>query len=159
MDQYIDMVTANIRALRHMKVSNQTIPPGAPVNPHAHAVWPAGPGRARSRFSCGSAIQPRGLRFQAMERYVLRVGREGYERVGVLAAVRRASTLKFFELAGLRPGMRCADVGCGNGDATFELAKLVGPAGSVVGFDMDQAKLEPAHAIARERGLVTLPSS
>jgi len=91
-----------------------------------------------------------------MERYVLRGGREGYERLGVLAAVRRASTLEFFKLAGLRPGMRCADIGCGSGDATFDLATIVGPAGSVVGFDMDQTKLEPAHAIARERGLVNI---
>jgi hypothetical protein len=61
----------------------------------------------------------RGLRFQAMERYVLSGGRQGYDRLRVLAAARRASTLELFRLAGLRPGMRCADLGCGSGDVTF----------------------------------------
>jgi ubiquinone/menaquinone biosynthesis C-methylase UbiE len=91
-----------------------------------------------------------------MERYVLRGGRTGYDRLRVLAASRRTDTLELFKLAGLRPGMRCADLGCGSGDVTFELATLVGPAGSVVGVDMDQAKLEPARVVGRERGLVNV---
>jgi ubiquinone/menaquinone biosynthesis C-methylase UbiE len=91
-----------------------------------------------------------------MERYALSGGRKGYERLRVLAAARRASTLELFRLAGLRPGMRCADLGCGSGDVTLEMAALAGPAGSAVGIDMDHAKLEPARAAARERGLVNV---
>jgi ubiquinone/menaquinone biosynthesis C-methylase UbiE len=91
-----------------------------------------------------------------MERYVLSGGREGYERLRVLASVRRESTLEFFKLAGVRPGMRCADLGCGSGDATFEMATLVGPSGSVVGIDLDRARLELARAAARERGLINV---
>jgi ubiquinone/menaquinone biosynthesis C-methylase UbiE len=91
-----------------------------------------------------------------MERYALSGGREGYERLRVLAAARRASTLELFRLAGLRPGMRCVDLGCGGGDVTFEMAALAGPAGSVVGIDMDHVKLEPARETARERGLVNV---
>ena len=41
-----------------------------------------------------------------MEGYVIRGGQEGYDRLRVLAAARRASTLELFQLAGLRPGMR-----------------------------------------------------
>jgi hypothetical protein len=48
-----------------------------------------------------------------MECYVIRGGQEGYERLQVLAAARRPSTLEFFQLAGLRPGMQCMDLGCG----------------------------------------------
>jgi ubiquinone/menaquinone biosynthesis C-methylase UbiE len=91
-----------------------------------------------------------------MERYVLSGGREGYDRLRVLAAARRGSTLELFRLAGLRPGMRCADLGCGSGDVTFEMAALAGPAGSAVGIEMDSAKLEPAREAARERGLVNV---
>jgi hypothetical protein len=46
-----------------------------------------------------------------VERYVIRGGRAGYDRLRVLAAARRASTLELFQLAGLRPGMRCVDLG------------------------------------------------
>jgi ubiquinone/menaquinone biosynthesis C-methylase UbiE len=91
-----------------------------------------------------------------MERYVLSGGREGYDRLRVLAAARRASTLELFRLADLRPGMRCADLGCGSGDVTFEMAALAGPAGSAVGIDTDPAKLEPARETARRRGLVNV---
>jgi ubiquinone/menaquinone biosynthesis C-methylase UbiE len=91
-----------------------------------------------------------------MERYVISGGREGYERLRVLAAARRASTVELFRLADLRPGMRCADLGCGSGDVTFEMAALAGPAGSTVGIDMDHAELKLARQAARERGLVNV---
>ena len=91
-----------------------------------------------------------------MGRYVLRGGREGYDRLRVLAAARRASTLELFQLTGLRPGMRCVDLGCGSGDVTLDMAALAGPAGWVAGIDADQAKLELAREAARERGLANV---
>src|SRR5262245_15559273 len=91
-----------------------------------------------------------------MERYVLCGGRAGYDRLRVLAAARRASTLELFQLAGLRPGMRCADLGCGSGDVTLDMAALAGPVGWAAGIDADQAKLELAREAARERGLVNV---
>jgi ubiquinone/menaquinone biosynthesis C-methylase UbiE len=91
-----------------------------------------------------------------MERYVIRGGREGFERLRVLAAARRASTRELFELAGLRPGMRCVDLGCGSGDVTLDMAALAGPAGWVTGIDADQAKLELAQEMARERGVANV---
>jgi ubiquinone/menaquinone biosynthesis C-methylase UbiE len=91
-----------------------------------------------------------------MECYVIRGGREGFERLQVLGAARRATTLELFELAGLRPGMRCVDLGCGGGDVTLDMAALAGPAGRVVGIDVDPAKLEFAREAARERGLANV---
>ncbi len=38
--------------------------------------------------------------------------------------------------AGIKPGMRVADMGCGVGKTTFHLNKLVGPSGSAVGIDV-----------------------
>lgn len=38
-------------------------------------------------------------------------------------------------LAGLRPGMRVLDVGCGAGDVSLLAASIVGPSGSVIGVD------------------------
>jgi SAM-dependent methyltransferase len=89
-----------------------------------------------------------------MERYAIRGGRTGYDRLRVLAAARRDSTLELFHIAGLRPGMRCLDLGCGSGDVTFEMAALAGPGGSALGIDMDPAKVQLAREAAQERGLV-----
>jgi ubiquinone/menaquinone biosynthesis C-methylase UbiE len=87
-----------------------------------------------------------------MERYVLRGGRWGYDRLQLLARVHRADTLALLSRAGLRPGMRCLDLGCGGGQGTFELAELAGPDGFVVGIDMDEVKLALAREAAAERG-------
>ena len=50
-------------------------------------------------------------------------------------------------LAGLRPGMRVLDIGCGPGDVSFLAARLVGPTGSVLGVDAAPAMVE----LARDR--------
>lgn len=55
--------------------------------------------------------------------------------------------------AGLRPGMRVLDVGCGVGDVSMEAARLVGPGGEVIGADRSEAALETARARAAGSGL------
>jgi ubiquinone/menaquinone biosynthesis C-methylase UbiE len=47
--------------------------------------------------------------------------------------------------------MHCLDVGCGGGDVTFELARLVGPSGGVVGVDIDATKLDLARCEAEQQ--------
>jgi ubiquinone/menaquinone biosynthesis C-methylase UbiE len=44
----------------------------------------------------------------------------------------------------LRPGQNVADIGCGMGADVFEIAELVGPAGSVVGLDFSEAMISEA---------------
>jgi ubiquinone/menaquinone biosynthesis C-methylase UbiE len=56
-------------------------------------------------------------------------------------------------LAGLRPGMRVLDVGCGPGDVSFVAARLVGPTGSVLGVDAAPEMIELGRARAVEQGL------
>jgi cyclopropane fatty-acyl-phospholipid synthase-like methyltransferase len=46
----------------------------------------------------------------------------------MLARARRPDTLALFDLVGVRPGMRCLDLGCGGGEVTFEIARLTGGA-------------------------------
>jgi 2-polyprenyl-3-methyl-5-hydroxy-6-metoxy-1,4-benzoquinol methylase len=58
--------------------------------------------------------------------------------------------------AGLRPGMRVLDVGCGPGDASFAAARLAGPTGTVVGVDASSDAIEFARARAAEHGLSTV---
>ncbi|MGO9385357.1 MAG: class I SAM-dependent methyltransferase [Mycobacterium sp.] len=56
-------------------------------------------------------------------------------------------------LAGLRPGMRVLDVGCGPGDVSLIAARLVGPSGTVLGVDAAPQMIELARARAAEQGL------
>lgn len=62
-------------------------------------------------------------------------------------------TEQALRLAGLRPGMRVLDVGCGPGDVSFVAARLVGPTGTVLGVDAAPDIIEFARARADERGL------
>ena len=50
-------------------------------------------------------------------------------------------------IAGLAPGMRVLDVGCGPGDLAMLAARLTGPAGSVLGVDASPAAVR----LARDR--------
>jgi ubiquinone/menaquinone biosynthesis C-methylase UbiE len=53
----------------------------------------------------------------------------------------------------VREGDRVLDVGCGFGDTAIKLARLVGPAGDVVGIDCCDAFLELARKDVRASGL------
>ncbi len=44
--------------------------------------------------------------------------------------------------AGLKPGMRVADLGCGSGKTTYCLNKLVQPNGQTVGVDIAPQRIE-----------------
>jgi SAM-dependent methyltransferase len=49
--------------------------------------------------------------------------------------------------------MTCLDLGCGGGDVTMGIARLVGVSGRVVGMDMDSIKLALAREEAARQGL------
>lgn len=75
------------------------------------------------------------------------------ERQEMQDAVLAPASAAIFDRAGVRPGMRVIDIGCGCGDTTLELAKRVGPQGHVLGVDIS----EPMLARARERAGRDLP--
>ena len=89
-------------------------------------------------------------------RYIIRGGIEGRERLRLIARIFRPATLSLLARAGLRPGMKCLDVGCGGGDVTFELARLVEPGGSVVAIDFDEVKIDLARAEAKAQHLANI---
>ncbi|MCL4300047.1 MAG: methyltransferase domain-containing protein [Anaerolineae bacterium] len=58
-------------------------------------------------------------------------------------------TRHVLNLAGLGPGMRVLDAGCGAGDVSFMAVRMVGPKGEVIGVD----KSPEAVALASQRAL------
>jgi SAM-dependent methyltransferase len=79
--------------------------------------------------------------------YVLATGAAAAYRLNLLHGLYGPGTRRVLLEAGLKPGMRVADLGCGVGMVTALLAYLVGPLGHVTGIDFSGAQL----AQARER--------
>src|SRR5215510_2378967 len=61
-------------------------------------------------------------------------------------------TRRFFQAAGIGPGMKVLDIGSGAGDVALLIADLVGPSGSVVGVEMNESILETARARVESAG-------
>jgi len=55
--------------------------------------------------------------------------------------------------AGLKPGMRVADLGFGSGKTTFHLHKLVQPNGEVVGVDITEDRIKYAQKHYNKKGI------
>jgi ubiquinone/menaquinone biosynthesis C-methylase UbiE len=74
-------------------------------------------------------------------------------RLALQAAVINDVTERLFERAGIAPGMRVLDVGCGIGEVSLLAARLVGPHGQVTGVDIDDVALATARRKAEQLGL------
>jgi SAM-dependent methyltransferase len=89
----------------------------------------------------------RPLEARQADSYVIDGGRPGAARLAVLARVRASASEDFVLRAGLQPGHRCLDLGCGSGELTCRLAELAAP-GEVVGVDFDPVVIGVAAARA-----------
>jgi len=85
--------------------------------------------------------------------YLLGHSDEELARLGRQAKLVDPMTRRFFESAGIGPGMRVLDVGSGAGHVSFILADLVGPQGQVVGVDRAPAALKTATGRVEAAGL------
>ena len=66
--------------------------------------------------------------------YTVGDGAVDRSRLDHVTDIFRPTTLALLDRVGVRRGMACLDVGCGTAGVTFDLARLVGPEGSVVGL-------------------------
>ena len=75
------------------------------------------------------------------------------DRLSAQARMFEPFTRELFREAGLRPGMRVLDVGCGSGDVALLACEFVGPNGAVVGIDRAADAIVRAKARAENRRL------
>jgi SAM-dependent methyltransferase len=76
-----------------------------------------------------------------------------HERLVRQAALFEPFTRRLFRNAGIGAGQRVLDIGCGLGDVSMLVARLVGPSGVVVGVDNDANIIAKAKTRAAEAGL------
>lgn len=74
---------------------------------------------------------------EASFHYAISGGKEGKERLNLLARVMLPTTSQLLNRVGLSKGMKCLDVGCGGGHVTLLMASMVGQEGKVTGTDAD----------------------
>lgn len=79
--------------------------------------------------------------------YILGHSQAEISRLIKQATILRPTTERLLQTAGIRPGMRVLDLGCGAGDVSMLAADMVGASGSVVGIDRNAQVL----GVARER--------
>ncbi len=91
--------------------------------------------------------------------YVLGHSAEELNRLIDQARLFGELTEDVFVRAGIGPGMRVLDVGCGAGDVSFLLARIVGPSGAIVGVDRSEDAVAMANARAQAMGLAQVSFS
>lgn len=87
----------------------------------------------------------------AIEDYVLGNSPQEQERLKLQAGFLEKWTEQFLLLAGVEPGMRVLDLGCGMGHVSLLAAKLVGPSGYVIGIDRDLVVIKKARELDRSK--------
>lgn len=88
--------------------------------------------------------------------YVLGTGNDELTRLALQNRLWSDAAHTAWKLAGIAPGQRVLDVGCGPGYAAFDLAQIVTSTGAVVGLDESESFVAYAREQATTRGLPQL---
>jgi len=88
--------------------------------------------------------------------YLLGHSEHELRRLDVQGHLFRGVSERGFRAAGLAPGMRVLDLGCGTGDVSMLVAELVGPTGHVVGIDRGETAVNAATSRAAARGVANV---
>jgi 2-polyprenyl-3-methyl-5-hydroxy-6-metoxy-1,4-benzoquinol methylase len=87
------------------------------------------------------------------EQYVLGHAPQELQRLTTQGEFLGILTGQLFDLAGIQPGMRVLDIGCGTGDVSFLLQSWVGAEGQVIGVDKSPEAIAVAAQRAQQAGL------
>jgi ubiquinone/menaquinone biosynthesis C-methylase UbiE len=79
--------------------------------------------------------------------YVLGSTRDETKRLELQSRVFENETVLTLKRAGINTGMRCIDLGCGIGDTTFLISKMIGERGRAIGLDSSPERI----AICKKR--------
>jgi SAM-dependent methyltransferase len=90
------------------------------------------------------------------QEYVLGTHDEEIARLAVQHLVWREQAGAVWRRAGFGLGQTIIDLGCGSGNATLDLAEIVGPSGHVVAIDKSRRFLDVVNARARARGFTNV---
>lgn len=91
-----------------------------------------------------------------MKNYILGSSNKEFKRLELQSQIFEQESMQTLKLAGIKPGMRCADIGCGTGDVTFMMAKLIGKRGSVIGIDRNSDAIELCNKKAKKERLANI---
>ena len=83
------------------------------------------------------------------------LGRTSHETTRLIeqSRVYGESTQRLCKRAGITEGMRVLEIGSGAGDVALTLAELVGPAGQIIGVDVNASILDTARQRATDAGM------
>jgi ubiquinone/menaquinone biosynthesis C-methylase UbiE len=84
--------------------------------------------------------------------YILGHSKQELRRLMLQAENLRPITTRLLREAGLAPGMRVVDLGCGVGDVALLAAEIVGPTGTVIAIDRNPTAIVAARARANAAG-------
>lgn len=84
-----------------------------------------------------------------MTGYALRLSEAERDRYKLMADRARADEGEMWALAGIAPGARIVDLGCGPGATLVAMAEVVGAEGSVLGIDGDPDAVEAANELIK----------
>jgi SAM-dependent methyltransferase len=93
---------------------------------------------------------------KAADRYAMGTTAGELRRLSLQDRVFAPHSENLFRQAGITDGLRVLDAGCGSGDTTRLLARIVGPTGLVVGVDRDSRALETAGEAVIADGLTNV---
>jgi SAM-dependent methyltransferase len=89
----------------------------------------------------------------SLGKYSLATGEAAVRRLTALHRIYSPTGRRILQRAGLQPGMKVADLGCGVGATTRMLAEMVGPAGHVTGIDLSTSQLKQGRLLCDKAGL------
>ncbi|WP_051334014.1 class I SAM-dependent methyltransferase [Mesorhizobium sp. WSM3224] len=84
--------------------------------------------------------------------YALGYSTRELQRLALQGALIRDFTQDVLRRAGIQPGMRVLDIGCGVGDVSLLAGEMVGPRGMVLGVDRSPEAIDIAERRATEAG-------